>query len=159
MNKYRLDIKPSSYYSGLFREDEIEIVPSYDRSGIILREYQEQGMCEIGEEFGIYFPSENNKVDREYIEIAKNVLSQIAELDAEARSITGKDNFDHEEYLAYIEIGKDEIELNYFASTVNTEWGAYFKRQSDGNWRLEKVGAYLKRQPDGTWKSIYDSGN
>lgn len=151
MNEFSLDKHTSSYYLNLFREEDIRIYPN--GTG---RFRKEHGWCWIGEEeddlsFGVYFKLIDSRVDDSSIRLAQEILSQIVELDKEARSKTGPDDFDHEEYLMYIEIADEEIVLNYAASTVNTEWGAYFARDEDGSWKYKGMGwQYLESKRIGS---------
>lgn len=156
MNKYSLDTRPSSYYLEQFREERIEILPylaagmykaingklvRVEREGMHFSERQEQGIHKIQAdffEFDIYFPSRNSKIDSKFIAAARTVLSCVVELDQKARSVPSSDEY--EEHLAYIDISEEEIELHYFASTVNTEWGAYFTFKEDGTWEFQGLG-------------------
>lgn len=162
MDKYRIDKFPVSYYLNQFRAEDVEILP-YREAGYYLIEKGElkkvesstngkayhfseqlpQGVVTIsyGEDeldFDIYFPVENGIVDMRFIDLAREILAELPSLDAIARKVPSE--LDHEEHLAYINLDDSEIELHYFASTVNTEWSAYFKKQQDGAWHFEGLG-------------------
>ncbi len=110
---------------------------------IYLSEHEEYGFCEIGPEdrsFEVILESQNGCIEEQIIENARNIISQIVDLDAEARDRSYNSKYNHEEELAYIDIKVDEVELHYFATSVNTEWGAYFKKKEDGNWHYEGLG-------------------
>ena len=160
MDKYRIDKFPVSYYLNQFKAEDIEVLP-YREAGYYLIEKGElkkvesstnekadhfseqlpQGIVTISygeDEFDIYFPVEKGVVDMRFIALAKEILAELPSLDAIARKVPSE--FDHEEHLAYLCLGDSEIELHYFASTVNTEWSVYFKKQQDEAWHFEGLG-------------------
>lgn len=159
MNKYRLSKHPSSYYCALFFEEAI-VVHSYREGGYYLIENgkllkvnegfpgsirlsvePEHGFFSIkaGElEFDIYLESSDLSIPPEVIELTRDVLSHIVEMDTAARS--RPDQIDYEEQLAYVNISRSEIELHYYSTTVNTEWGAYFKRDANGTFQFDTLG-------------------
>lgn len=89
-------------------------------------------------EFDIYFPLEDGNLSSTSIQLAKEILSLLPLLDGKARRL--ESSFDYEEHLAYVIIQPSEIRLHYFASTVNTEWSAYFKKAEDGSWQFTGLG-------------------
>ena len=110
---------------------------------IYLSEHAEHGFCEIGPEdrsFEVILEAEDGCIEGQIIKNAKSIISHIAEMDAEARDRSYKPEENYEEELAYIDVKLDEVELHYFATTVNTEWGAYFKKKEDGSWHYEGLG-------------------
>jgi hypothetical protein len=162
MNKYRIDNKPAEYYLDQFKPENIEVLPYREAGFYLLKkgkleqaddsrkgrayhfsEQLPQGVATIlygfdDLDFDINFPVKDGKVDTLFINLAKEILAQLPALDSRAREVPT--DFDHEEHLAYIDVSESEIELHYFASTVNTEWGAYFKRMTDGSWNFEGLG-------------------
>ncbi|MFC3150028.1 hypothetical protein ACFOEK_03225 [Litoribrevibacter euphylliae] len=110
---------------------------------IYLSEHAEHGFCEIGPEdrsFEVILEAHNGSVEKQIIENAKAIISRIAEMDTEARDRTYNPQDNYEEELAYIVIKLDKVELHYFATTVNTEWGVYFKKKEDNHWHYEGLG-------------------
>lgn len=110
---------------------------------IYLHEQAEHGFCEIGPEdrsFEVILEAQGGRIDEKIMENAKTIISQIVEMDIEARNRSYSPKESSEEELAYIDIKLDEVELHYFATTVNTEWGAYFKKNEDGSWYYEGLG-------------------
>jgi hypothetical protein len=77
-------------------------------------------------------------IDAKYVSLCKEILAVLPSLDAIARQVPSQ--IYHEEYFAYIYLDDTEIELHYFASTVNTEWSAYFKKRQDGSSHFEGLG-------------------
>jgi len=159
MNQFRLSKHPSSYYRALFEQGIVEVRPALaagyyqfgngtmvkvqDRSpnSMHLSAKPEQGFVKIDAddlEFEIYLEAANSAVFPEVLQLAKDVLLQIVEMDEIARSRPM--DFDYEEHLAYVNITRSEIELHYFASTVNTEWGAYFVRDANGTFQFDCLG-------------------
>jgi hypothetical protein len=140
MNKYRLDVNPSSYYAAQLRRESIEIVPYRPagslptKPGVYLAERPEQGVITIKGpvDFVVCLPSTGGLIKDGDIETAREVLDQIAEMDAEARTLD--DGEDYEEELAYVEIAADEVRFHYIANACNTEWDIDFQRRRDGAW-------------------------
>jgi hypothetical protein len=144
MNKYRLDVNPSSYYASQFRPENVEVVPYRpagsppNKPGLYLGTRPEQGMITIKgpSEFAVCLPSKAGRIRDGDIETAREVLNQIAEMDAEARALD--DGQDYEEELACVEIAVGEVRLHYVASTCNTEWAISFWRRPGGAWRSKE---------------------
>jgi hypothetical protein len=110
---------------------------------IYLQEHEEHAFCEIGPDdrsFEVILETQSGIIDEQIIDNAKMIISQIVEMDKETRDRSFDPKNDLEEELAYIDIKLDEVELHYFATTVNTEWGAYFKKKQDGKWHYEGLG-------------------
>jgi hypothetical protein len=110
---------------------------------IYLSEDVEHAFCTLGpedREFDVRIESKGGKVEEGIMEDARTIISQIVELDKEARDRTHKESEDHEEELAYIDIKHNEVELHYYATTVNTEWGTFFRKSKDGRWTFEGIG-------------------
>lgn len=161
MKKYRIDKYPASFYLNQFKSENIHIFP-YRAAGHYVKEGDEftkvesagegtfyldeelsKGMLtiEYGEKglaFEIYFPAENGIINSKNISLIKEVLADLPVLDAIAREIPAED--DYEEYLGYIIITDADIELRYLSSTINTDWGAYFKKMPDSSWYFEGLG-------------------
>ena len=116
------------------------------RRGIVeiyLQEHQEHGFCEIGPEdrkFEVILESKDGAISDGIMAAARTVLSNIVEMDSQARESGSESNENYDEELAYIVVNEREVELHYFANTVNTEWGAFFKMKEDGNWTYEGLG-------------------
>jgi hypothetical protein len=110
---------------------------------INLHEDVEHGYCEIGYEdrnFGVRLETKDGKLIDGIMDVAIDVISKIVEMDVEVREKTNDQNENYEEAIAYIDISLNEVELHYYANTVNTEWGAYFIRHEDGAWFFEGLG-------------------
>ncbi|MEJ2610968.1 MAG: hypothetical protein P8179_13005 [Candidatus Thiodiazotropha sp.] len=110
---------------------------------IKLHEEVEHGYCEVGFEdrnFGVRLETKDGQLIDGIMEIAIDVISKIVEMDSEVREKTKDSNENYEEAIAYIDISLREVELHYYANTVNTEWGAYFVRQENGTWFFEGLG-------------------
>ncbi|WP_157654865.1 hypothetical protein [Burkholderia ubonensis] len=157
MNKYALDTQPSSYYLDQFAGSPLEIQPhreagrykiehgefvradERDSSAIFFPSYPERGCCKIKAdffEFEIYVPSCDSRIDHRFIDIAREVLGNIVEMDAAARSLPKE--MDYKEYLAYVDISTDEVEFHYISDVVNTEWGIDFIKGDSGSWVLKR---------------------
>ena len=89
-------------------------------------------------EIDVYLDASGGAVEPELLRTAEEVLSRIVELDAAARAVQTDPIF--EESLAYVDIMREEIELHYYATTVNTEWGAYFVRDEQGEFTFDTLG-------------------
>jgi len=117
-----------------------------NRRGIVeihLQEDVEHGFCEIGPEdrsFEVRLESRNGIIPDEVMESARSILANIVEMDSSAREVSSSSDEDYKEELAYIDIKVNDVELHYFANTVNTEWGAFFKRRNSGDWIYDGLG-------------------
>lgn len=89
-------------------------------------------------EFDVYLDASGGALEPELLNLAEEVLSRIVELDAAARAVQTDPSY--EESLAYVDITREEIELHYDATTVNTEWGAYFVRDQGGDFLFDTLG-------------------
>lgn len=89
-------------------------------------------------EFDVYLDASSGVVEPELLNLAVAVLSRIVELDAAARAVQTDPRY--EESLAYVDITREEIELHYDATTVNTEWGAYFVQDQGGDFIFDTLG-------------------
>lgn len=158
MGKFRLSNFPytSSDYLALFKEEKVAIQPyrkggnykivngelvASPEGGMNLMTQEEHGLIKIdtGEiQFDIELGSSMGVVDPELIGVAKEVLSQIVELDSAARLLPS--DIDYEEYLLFIKISRSEVELHYVSDTVNTSWGVFFERDERGRFHTKKTG-------------------
>ena len=132
-NTFRLGVHPSSHYASLFDRAEISIRPAAGGR----RPSPELAVATIGEgdlEFEIFMLTEQGRVLPAHVSTARSVLSQIVEMDDAARAVPDLTDDDYDETLAYVVISDAYVELHYFASTVNTEWGIYFTPSGQGGW-------------------------
>lgn len=67
----------------------------------------------------------------------KSVLDQAINMDAQARSIPTKENY--EEELTSIEISNDDVVFQYVSTTVNTSWLVCFTNDN-GQWVFQEMG-------------------
>lgn len=77
-------------------------------------------------------------IDMLYI-LAKNIVSQLIELDQKARDHVGAvhDGFNYEPRLSRVRINADEVELHYHSTTCNTEWGVFFSIEENfASWNV-----------------------
>lgn len=135
MDRYRMDRFPVEFYLDQVREDRVTIEePAGEPAqGCLTLSYGAEEM-----EVDLYFPLEDGVVTPDSVQAARDVLSVIDVLDARARQVPSPE--DHEEHLAYVVIAPTQVQLHYFATTVNTEWGAYFTRGADGSWQFDGLG-------------------
>ena len=123
----------------MYREAGLSIQhPSYsDRSSVA----HQKAYANIQTEhvnFNVFLQATDGVVAPEILQTAEDVLSRIVELDAAMTSRMTGDSY--EEYLAFIDILHDEIELHYYANAVNTEWGAFFVRDEHGDITFDTFG-------------------
>ena len=159
MSRYALSKRSSSYYLKQFREDRIEIQPAREAGlyevvrgelvkaapgtscAIHLDASPGAGILTIEADhssFDLYFPCEGRKVEPRFIQIGREVLGQIVEMDTAARAL--QPNHEFREELAYADIrAEDMLELHYCANTANAEWGVFFQRGEDGRWVPENL--------------------
>lgn len=84
-------------------------------------------------EFEIAFPTDGREVEPKYIDVAREILSQLAELDAIAtREIDGGEE-DGELFVVEI-LSEAEVDLRYSAVSWNSDWCEMFRRGPDGRW-------------------------
>lgn len=72
-------------------------------------------------------------MSEEHIALARKVLEQVAEMDAEARRLAQSPDDDYEESLNAVKINDGNVEFHYVAGTCNTEWWIGFDIQRDGS--------------------------
>lgn len=138
MRKYSLSRHPAGHYPKYFRPDALVFVPSWldDRRGPP-REQPEQYKCRVGEDelaFHVYIESHKGAVVPDLVEVSREVLAHIVELDSFASEIDPSDEYQGQ--LVYVEITRKEIHLRYHSTTVNAEWGMYFKRVGPGEFEF-----------------------
>jgi len=159
MHLYRLSQYPQSAYDAAFAQANLEIQPAiesgyyeaHDKQLVMVAEktenswfYMEQPetanlVIEVEDlEFSLEVESVDGVVPADIWKLTQEVMAQIVELDNFARSIPS--DYDYEEHLAYVVISHKEIQLHYFASTVNTEWGVYFTRDELGKFHFKTMG-------------------
>ena len=153
MDSTRLDQKPSAFFAEQFDERLITVHP--------IRDYRGRFNCDDDEcmhygklridggkfpfSFSMFFPATRSGVREKYIESAKSVLENLADLDARARQPADDDDIpdecdlDRDIYLAYVHVERDRVELQYFWDPFNAEMTAYFSRSKDGSWMFEGV--------------------
>lgn len=110
---------------------------------IYLSGHEEFASCEIGPEdrsFEVCLKTQNGTIPSQILENAKYIISNIVEMDLEARNKSFDPNSDYEEELAFIDVKLDEVEFRYYATVVATEWGAYFRLNEDGSWCYKGIG-------------------
>jgi hypothetical protein len=132
-NSFRLGVHPSCHYVSLFDAAEITIQPASGGQ----RRWPDVGVAAIGEgdlQFEILMPTEHERIPQRHVSTARSVLSQIVAMDNAARALPDVTDDDYDEVLAYVVISDDYVELHYFASTVNSEWGVYFTPSRQGDW-------------------------
>ena len=154
MNRYRLNVRPSSYYAEQFCARNIKIVPALEAYQIVDGEwkpldssrdapaYNLPDVAEQGEvtihgpmDFEVYLPAKDGVIDAELIELARVVLANIVEMDDAARSETSADTTDYEEYLSSVEIGDRDVSLHYVSAIMNTDWTICFNVHRNGLWK------------------------
>jgi hypothetical protein len=92
----------------------------------------------------LYFPAPGGVVRNEWLALAGDVLTHLAEMDNEVQRIcadqcarSGFPSRCYEGQLAYIRLaGPDAVVLHYFGTGVNTEWDDRFVRVA-GQWVAE----------------------
>lgn len=150
MRKYSLSRHPAEHYPKYFRPDALVFVPYraagwYDlvefkpvddrrRTDIVcLNEQPERYKCRVGEDelaFHVYIESHEGAVVPDLVEVSREVLAHIVELDLIGSEIDPRD--ESQAKLAYVEITREMIHLRYYATTFNSEWGTAFKRVGPG---------------------------
>jgi hypothetical protein len=135
MNEYSLSTYPypSSHYLKLFQDREIECFPNQESVEIQIRS---------GDlEFEVYLEVVDSIVSPHVLEIAKEVISQVVEMDTQARLISHSSGLSEEEILAYINIPEQrEVAFHYYSTVCNTEWATLFTRNVDGTYRVTQMG-------------------
>ena len=156
MNRYRLNARPSTYYSEQFCARNIKIVPALEAGRYQLVDggwkpldssrdapaYNLPDVAEHGEvtihgpvDFDVCLPAKDGVIDAELIELARIVLANIVEMDDAARLRTSADTTGYEEYLLSVEIGDRDVSLHYASAIMNTDWTICLNVQRDGSWK------------------------
>src|SRR5262249_39483049 len=139
---------PAEHYPNYFRPDALVFVPYraagwYDlaefkpvfdrRRTDIVSQQPERYKCRVGEDelgFHVYIESHESAVVPDLVEVAREVLAHIVELDLFASEIDPRD--ESQVQLLYVDITNEMIHLRYAATTFNSEWGTAFKRVGPG---------------------------
>ncbi len=87
--------------------------------------------------FQIIFP-DGEEENMDLVSQAREVLSQLKELDRFVQSNTVDGNFEFS--LGSIQIRDNQADLEYSGDDFNTAWGAYFKRDGNGEWYMDDWG-------------------
>lgn len=147
MESTRLDQMPAGYFANLFDKQRITIHRGTYRAGAKFN--CENNCTHYGElkiegefpfNFSLLFPATESGVSDKYIDTAKSILDNLAEMDSLAREpIDGDDipdemDMDQDVYLAYVHVENNRVELQYYWETCNAEWAAIFLRKADGSW-------------------------
>jgi hypothetical protein len=108
------------------------------------------------EDFAIFFPAPDGKVDQRYLETALRVLLNCQEMDDAVESLTmdhwKRSGWEKEQFhaqLGYATLQSiDRVQLRYWGTSVNTEWDVSFVLSADGAIHLDldsKTGIPLPR--------------
>lgn len=125
------------------RYDASEFISAFDGCGLT-RDGDEVCISfntthELTDEFTIYFPTCEGEPDSELVAIARLLCLRISDLDNLvqdsceiecARKGLTPENYDL--YIAYAEVERDAVRLEYVGSRVNTQWAACFRPIPDG---------------------------
>jgi len=145
MRKYSLSRHPAEHYPKYLRHDALVFVPyraagRYDLSKdrrrphiFNLDERPERYKCRVGEDelaFGLYIESQDGAVVPDLVEVAREVLAHIIELDLFANEIDPND--ESQSSLMSVDITREMIHLRYVPTLFNSEWGTAFKRVGPG---------------------------
>ena len=82
--------------------------------------------------FEIYINTKKEEIPQTLLDLARELILEIVELDSTARSIGG----DHgeNERLAYISLSCNQARFTYWATSFNTEWDVVFKKLGSSSW-------------------------
>ena len=123
MGEFRLSRQPSSAFLARFDPAKIKIHGDDAVAEIVFGRHQ----------FEVGFPTDGLEVRPELFVVARDVLAQIAELDAVAmREVDGTEG-DGELFVVEIR-SENEVDLRYSAVSWNSDWCEMFRRGSDGRW-------------------------
>jgi hypothetical protein len=136
-NSFRLGVNASSAYLAAFDAADIAVSPpSTGPRGDFDRTASGALAC-AGLTFEIYLPVKDGVASPEGLELAREILARIVELDDIARTI--EDVIDSDEELAYVTVGDGEVALHYYATTVNSEWDVVFRLDDSGRWICDGI--------------------
>jgi deoxyribonuclease V len=136
-NTFRLGAHPSSYYLERFNADKLRIAGA-----------ENTAHATVGEgdlAFEVHVPVEFGAVRADLAVDAHAALSWIVEMDDAARA-SNADSADDEQ-LAALTVREYFAELEYFSTTVNSQWTEFFTPDPAGGWRHR--GKFLPWMP--TW--------
>ena len=123
-------------YRAAGRYDLAEFKPVDDRRRthiFNLDERPERYKCRVGEDelaFSLYIESQDGAVVPDLVEVAREVLAHIIELDLFANEIDPND--ESQSSLMSVDITREMIHLRYVPTLFNSEWGTAFKRVGPG---------------------------
>jgi deoxyribonuclease V len=124
-NTFRLGARPASSYLERFNPAEFKIA-GQERTA-----YAEVGEGDLA--FEVHLPVEFGAIRLDLSDRARSALSQIVAMDDAARA-SNSDSEDDEQ-LAALTVYEFFAELEYFSTTVNSQWTEFFTPDGDGRWR------------------------
>lgn len=80
----------------------------------------------------LYIDIEEEFISSKLVDFAKNVISNVVEMDVAARSIDL--GHDWEEKLVGVSICQSRVSFSYWAEHVNTDWNVIFKYLNGNDW-------------------------
>jgi len=130
------DYKPS-------KEELAQLQPTIAR--IVRSGYDAHWVCTVGPEickFKVQLFTEKTVTEYEFLNVVRDAISNIVELDNIARARTLKTEKNYEEQLnkVYFDADTQEICLEYWSTAVNTSWVMAFKKNEQGEWEFSQWG-------------------
>ncbi|MGH6949687.1 MAG: endonuclease V, partial [Vitreimonas sp.] len=116
--------KPSSFYLERFNEADLRIAGE-----------ERTAPTRVGEgdlEFEVHIPVEFGAIRADLCAHARSALAQVVAMDDAARA-SNADSEDDEQ-LAALSVYAFHAELEYFSTTVNSQWTEFFTLAADGGW-------------------------
>lgn len=129
-NTFRLSVSASSSYAALYDDGNLSVGTL---SGVGDFAFTTVGDGDL--EFDVYLPVERVEVRDDLRLLARSVLSQIVEMDEQARTARKDDPYDDDEVLANVTVREYFVEFEYYATAWNSQWSEFFTRDPDGRWR------------------------
>jgi deoxyribonuclease V len=133
---FRLGAKASSFYLERFNAADLKI------AGTERTAHTRVGDGDLA--FELHLPVEFGAIRIDLIERARSALAQVVAMDDAARA-SNADSEDDEQ-LAALTVREFFAELEYFSTTVNSQWTEFFTREGNGAWRHR--GKFLPWMPN-----------
>jgi deoxyribonuclease V len=123
-NTFRLSQNPPSFYLESFDERKLVTTTSGEA-------YIPVGEGDLA--FEVHLAVEFGAVRSDLLTQARSVLAQIVAMDDAARA--SNPDSEEDEQLAAVSVYDFFAELEYFSTTVNSQWTEFFTPAGDGGWR------------------------
>ncbi|MBI3438070.1 MAG: hypothetical protein HY054_05365 [Proteobacteria bacterium] len=150
VDSYRLSRRPASHYLALFDAAQFELHPTQTLAHQVFPALFSRPVGEENDELGfsVCLPIEFGQPRTDLADTARSVVAHIVEMD-DAFRVPGHADSENPT-LWRVTVYEFFVALEYYSTTVNTQWPEHFTRAEDGNWRYRGRFLPWMRRPNTT---------